>query len=508
MGENTDLCRTDISAEIGNSRGISGSKKTTTTTHSFSRSSAVPLLVRNVESISASDSSLDAPLERPSCVDSSGDAISQQVLVQDGFEAYEAVTSMDPSTSLKTSTSSSRSQNLPSSISHIQTDIIVAGSLAIDLSCDYLPPVNSTGQDVPQRFTSNPAAITQTVGGVGHNVATAIHYLGTSVRLCSQVGDDLPGSAAVSQLTERGMQTTGITKRSGFPTAHYVAINDSRKNLMLAMADMSILERSQNRRGRIEIKTPDSSFVKWQAHMDACKPTWIIVDANWDPITILNWIGAENVVRAKIAFEPVSAVKSKRLFSFIKRYYTRDDLILVDLATPNLVELDSMHAVAKQKGWFDHHWRRWINAMGSLKISLEDGGASHQAIQLLPYIPTILTKMGDRGVLMTQMLRPGDSRLTSPESAPYILSRSETKDSMVGGVYMRLFPSVEKVPENEIISVNGVGDTFLGVLVAGLAKPSPKKVEDLIDIAQRGSVMTLKSKDSVSRHISELRSEL
>ena len=506
-GENTDLCRTDLSAEIANTRGISGSEKTTARTHPNSKSCVVSPLVRNIGNISASDHRLDAPLERPICVDFSGDAISQLLSVQDGFEACETVTSMDSSTSLSTSTSSTRPQTLPSSISHIQTDVIVAGSLAIDLSCDYIPPVSSTGRDVPQWFTSNPAAITQTVGGVGHNVATAIHYLGTSVRLCSQVGDDLLGSAAVSQLTERGMQTTGITKRSGFPTAQYVAINDSGKNLMLAMADMSILERSQNRRGRMEIRIPERFFSKWQAHVDACKPTWIIVDANWDPMTIINWICAGNVVRAKIAFEPVSGVKSKRLFAFPKRYHTRDDLVLVDLATPNLVELNSMHVVAKENGWFDHRWRRWIDAMGLFKISLEDGGASNHAIQLLPYIPTILTTMGDRGVLMTQMLCPGDSRLTSPESAPYILSRSETKDSMVGGVYMRLFPSVE-VPENEIISVNGAGDTFLGVLVAGLAKPNPKKVEDLIDIAQRGSVMTLKSEESVSPQVSELRSEL
>jgi len=37
-----------------------------------------------------------------------------------------------------------------------------------------------------------------------------------------------------------------------------------------------------------------------------------------------------------------------------------------------------------------------------------------------------------------------------------------------GGVYMRLFPPVEVV--EDIVSVNGVGDTFLGVLVVGLAK--------------------------------------
>lgn len=73
---------------------------------------------------------------------------------------------------------------------------------------------------------------------------------------------------------------------------------------------------------------------------------------------------------------------------------------------------------------------------------------------------------------------------------------------------MRLFPPVEFVPSDEIVSVNGVGDTFLGVLMAGLAKEKPKSIVDLVDIAQRGSVMTLKSKEAVSPDISALQGQL
>lgn len=73
---------------------------------------------------------------------------------------------------------------------------------------------------------------------------------------------------------------------------------------------------------------------------------------------------------------------------------------------------------------------------------------------------------------------------------------------------MRLFPPVEKVSENDIVSVNGVGDTFLGVLIAGLAKQNPKEVADLVNVAQRGSVMTLKSREAVSLEVSGLESSL
>lgn len=72
---------------------------------------------------------------------------------------------------------------------------------------------------------------------------------------------------------------------------------------------------------------------------------------------------------------------------------------------------------------------------------------------------------------------------------------------------MRLFPAVEQVAEKDVVSVNGVGDTFLGVLVAGLARGIPLG-ESLINVAQKGAVMTLKSKQAVSPALGELAAEL
>lgn len=68
---------------------------------------------------------------------------------------------------------------------------MVAGSVAVDLSCDYRP-LNAPTSKAPQLETSNPAAISQSIGGVGHNVALAAHRISrdSRVRLCSLVGDD------------------------------------------------------------------------------------------------------------------------------------------------------------------------------------------------------------------------------------------------------------------------------------------------------------------------------
>lgn len=71
----------------------------------------------------------------------------------------------------------------------------MAGSVAIDLNCDYAGAYtkDSANQGSPQLHTSNPACINQSVGGVGHNVALAAHRVSqdVTVRLCSMVGDDL-----------------------------------------------------------------------------------------------------------------------------------------------------------------------------------------------------------------------------------------------------------------------------------------------------------------------------
>jgi len=75
-----------------------------------------------------------------------------------------------------------------------EADILVAGSVALDLSCDYAGNGAKTAKQMsPSLHTSNPACISQSVGGVGHNVALAAHKISrdTKVRLCSMVGDDV-----------------------------------------------------------------------------------------------------------------------------------------------------------------------------------------------------------------------------------------------------------------------------------------------------------------------------
>lgn len=411
----------------------------------------------------------------------------------------------------------------PSKLPDSPADVFVAGSLAVDLSCDFAPISSSSpAPKSPSLQTSNPARITQSLGGVGHNVARAAHLMGAQVRLCSAVGSDLAGSAALEALVSSGMSTTGIATfpaESGSRTAQYIAINDTSKDLVMAMADMSILSTSSS--------LPCTFENLWLPQLRASKPKHLVVDGNWPPQYLSQWLNAGKDTGASIVFEPVSTAKSTSLFNLPPGPQGEAQLGVfpnasVHLSTPNSLELSAMYTAARERNFFERaDWWSVIDAMGipstgarvqmamATSSKLVDEGIPQMAVQLLPFIPVLLTKLGADGVLLTQLLPAGDERLQSAEAAPFILSRcgNETEESLgVGGVYMRLFPAAEKVRDEDVVSVNGVGDTFAGTLVAGLAKG--KRIEDAIGVAQRAAVLTLMSKEAVSGKLEGLRGEL
>ncbi|KIL95015.1 hypothetical protein FAVG1_01946 [Fusarium avenaceum] len=379
-----------------------------------------------------------------------------------------------------------------------KADILVAGSVAVDLSCDYAP---KSGDTSPVLHTSNPSSISQSIGGVGHNVALAAHSVSkhARVRLCSMVGDDVAGKTILNGLKASGLDTTYIRQlgheyHGSNRTAQYVAVNDANKNLVMAMADMGIF-------------TNHSFPEYWKSAVRGTKPKWLVVDGNWSEKDIRAWLKAGQDQDCKIAFEPVSTAKSMNLFCPQKghpklRVFPKPT---VDIASPNSYELAAMYSAARENGYLESsEWFDIIDSFGMrgardrfvrmTSAELTDAGVPVQSVQLLPYIPTIVTKLGPQGVLLTTILGKDDPRLRDPDSEEYIVARSMNDHPSVGGLYMRLFSAAEKV--QNIVSVNGVGDTFFGVLISGLAQGG--KVENLIDVAQAGSCLTLKSHESVS----------
>lgn len=316
------------------------------------------------------------------------------------------------------------------------------------------------------------------------------------------------GATVLSSLKAAGLDTTYIRQlgQEHAPanrTAQYVAVNDSNKNLVIAMADMGIFSYHS---------FPDY----WRSALQATKPSWLVVDGNWGEQDVKSWIKAGKKQCCKVAFEPVSVEKSTRLFAPFRvlsplRVFPEAS---VDLASPNTYELAAMYSAAKENGYLDStEWFQVIDAFGMMgardrfvqltSAELTDAGIPIQSVQLLPYVPTLIAKLGSKGVLLTQLLSRDDPRLFEREAQEFILTRSMNHPT-IGGIYMRLFPPVEKV--EDVVSVNGVGDTFLGVLVSGLAQGG--SAESLINVAQKGAVMSLRCAESVSPILSRLEHDI
>lgn len=352
------------------------------------------------------------------------------------------------------------------------------------------------------------------------------------MRFCSAVGDDLSGKAAMEGLSAEGLGNAAvkvIANDASRRTAQYVAINEQNKDLAIAMADMSILDVAQHDQNDAISQAFDEL---WLPQLRDSHPTHLAIDANWPPQYLSRWLEAGKSIGAHVTFEPVSNAKSIIPFHLPAPPGQKQNQSLptfpnasIHLATPNSYELAAMHAAASSRGFFEREdWWQVIDSLGipssgartamSLATSPElvDAGIPQQSIQLLPFIPAICTKLGAQGVLLTQILAANDPRLTSGAHAPYILSRCNNgteADLGVGGVYMRLFSPAETVPEAEVVSVNGVGDSFVGTMVSLLAKAKAEGreglVEEFVDVAQRAAVLSLKSKEAVSPELASLR---
>ena len=390
-------------------------------------------------------------------------------------------------------------------------DIVVAGALAVDFSCDYAPFANASSQVDPLPHTSNPAVISQSLGGVAHNIAKAAHLLGSTVRLYSAVGQDLSGRAAVNQLQGEGMSVGGIESLPApARTAQYVAVNNANKDLSLAMADMSILE---NIPQELTSSLSTSLFAS-----PSTKPKVFVADANWSSPALSTWMSTAHAASTITIFEPVSTAKALRIFPENLQMLGTYPATLAGIITPNNHELIALHTYAYEQGLFDTPaWFAVIDALGipstGLRVPLAmiagselvDAGIPQQAVKMLPFFPTILTKLGSKGVLMTKLLSSNAPELHDDTERQYVLARNNNGDeaSGVGGLYVRLFPVEKVLPPEEVVSVNGIGDTFCGALAVGLAHG--KKVQHVVGFAQQAASLSLKSRESVSPQLASLR---
>ncbi|KAG2731881.1 hypothetical protein G9P44_005468 [Scheffersomyces stipitis] len=332
---------------------------------------------------------------------------------------------------------------------------------------------------------SNIAVIKASVGGVGHNISLASHYFLSSKtalrksKFVSIVGNDFAGRAILNQLKSSEFDASGIlVTSSDKATAQYSATHDSDGNLVVAAADMSIIEEDF------------SEFVIDQVSPQVSN---IVFDCNLSPTLVnkvMNSLQASNKV-VNVIIEPTSLPKSSRIAKLINRPFPNN---FIKLITPTVSELEAIHASFYNNDkyddydeWFpvldslgvDSFFRDKLNLLASKRFpvlkDLMDRGTLQQSFQLVPFFQNILIKIGSKGAIMVSLSENVNDYKSIPTTSKYkpaFILASEgrvTSDNKRMGVVIEYFPIPMENENLDIINVTGAGDSMLGTLVAQLS---------------------------------------
>ena len=94
---------------------------------------------------------------------------------------------------------------------------------------------------------SNPGTLHMSMGGVCRNICENLARLGHAVRLCSVVGNDANGRTLMEGCRACGIDMQGTRMLDGERTSAYIALMDETGDMLLAMSDMHIIKRMDER---------------------------------------------------------------------------------------------------------------------------------------------------------------------------------------------------------------------------------------------------------------------
>ena len=228
--------------------------------------------------------------------------------------------------------------------------VVCVGGAVMDRTYRFLAP--------SRMATSNPAAGSQSHGGVARNVAENLAALGHKPGFVSALGEDEAGRRLLEHLRGRGVDVSRVVTLPGASTAEYVALLEPSGDLVLAAADMAIFDRL----------TPDDLLRIWP-HFAAA--AWVFADANL-PQEVLACLcerrgGNGGGGGYRLAVDAVSVPKTRRL---------PVDFAGIDLLFLNLDEaaalLDSPRAASGAEALAA---ARALCARGARRVQLSMGAA-------------------------------------------------------------------------------------------------------------------------------------
>jgi pseudouridine-5'-phosphate glycosidase/pseudouridine kinase len=394
-----------------------------------------------------------------------------------------------------------------------KVDAVVVGAIAYDLTCTmktFIAPGILIG-------SSHPSSIASSIGGVAHNVALAAQYAsesgsGAKIRLVSAVGSD---SKTILDLVSHSLDISGICVDEQQPTPKYVSVNDVRGQLVVACADMDLIENMETEHIASEIKRAQPKCVLFDGNL-GMKQTKTVLET------------ARSIPGCMIMFEPTSEFKASLM--------SRQSLQLfphcsIDVASPNYIELGGMYAAFEKSSKFTgDRWRQittGIDLKQQIKFASDDlsekipelnplirSGLVEHAFHLLPYFPNLFVKMGPRGIINFQLFEDMES-VTQPSKGTELegSNRFVSSISIWGeknmGILIQHFPPYP-LGDTPVISVNGAGDTLCGAILSELARDrvwlrdSQSRKIDVMERAQQAAVLSLGTTHSVSPEIRHL----
>jgi pseudouridine kinase len=191
---------------------------------------------------------------------------------------------------------------------HMENHLLLLGTSSQDI-------VGRLDADL-QPFTSNPARIRSSYGGVARNVAENLARLGQAVKLVSVVGKDRSGDELIAYTASAGVDVSAVLHTDLYPTGFYMGVLDNRARLRFAVDDM---------RAMSEL-TPEILHQHEALFQDA---SIVFLDANLPEATLKTAVSLAKKNKVPICADPVSSSLAERLHPYIDKLH---------LITPNATE--------------------------------------------------------------------------------------------------------------------------------------------------------------------------
>ena len=164
---------------------------------------------------------------------------------------------------------------------------------------------------------SNPGTLHTSLGGVCRNICENLARLGEDVRLVTVVGDDVHGKSILAGCTQAGIDMSATRVLPGERSSSYISIMDSSGDMLLAMSDMHIIKKLDER------LVDDSRAL-------LCGAELVVCDGNLSARAVDR---LTRVCDRPLYVDPVSTTWAKELRPFIGRF---------DTVKPNRMELAAL----------------------------------------------------------------------------------------------------------------------------------------------------------------------